>query len=185
MSTKPILLGGVEAGGTKFICGVAAADGVIINQIRIPTTSPDETLDAVAAFFVDAQSRYGRLRRCQSSTSACASKPEIYGPGRPSASTALTRRLYCIQPYDKLCREIGSPRRLAVLKKIVAAVAFAGSTLVGIPAANANPSMCQQQYEANMESCGIIEDGGALTACWRSADAAFQECLKRDAQVYD
>ena len=61
MSTQSILIGGVEAGGTKFICGVAAADGVIIDQIRISTTSPDETLDAVAAFFVDAQSRHGRL----------------------------------------------------------------------------------------------------------------------------
>ncbi|KIC54559.1 hypothetical protein RM53_15745 [Brevundimonas nasdae] len=35
MSTESILLGGVEAGGTKFICGVAAADGVIIDQIRM------------------------------------------------------------------------------------------------------------------------------------------------------
>lgn len=39
MSTQSILIGGVEAGGTKFICGVAAADGVIIDQIRISTTS--------------------------------------------------------------------------------------------------------------------------------------------------
>lgn len=59
--THPILLGGVEAGGTKFICGVADASGRIIDQVRIPTTTPDETLDAVAAFFVETQSRHGEL----------------------------------------------------------------------------------------------------------------------------
>ena len=59
--TQPILLGGVEAGGTKFICGVADVGGRIIDQIRIPTTTPDETLDAVAAFFVEAQARHGTL----------------------------------------------------------------------------------------------------------------------------
>jgi len=59
--THPILLGGVEAGGTKFICGVADANGRIVEQVRIATTTPDETLDAVAAFFVEAQSRHGKL----------------------------------------------------------------------------------------------------------------------------
>jgi len=56
-----ILLGGVEAGGTKFICGVANIDGRIIEQARIPTTTPDETLDAVSAFFAEAQARHGKL----------------------------------------------------------------------------------------------------------------------------
>ena len=59
--TQPILLGGVEAGGTKFICGVADVGGRIIDQIRIPTTTPEETLNAVAAFFVEAQARHGKL----------------------------------------------------------------------------------------------------------------------------
>ena len=59
--TQHILLGGVEAGGTKFICGVADVGGRLIDQIRIPTTTPDETLNAVAAFFVEAQARHGKL----------------------------------------------------------------------------------------------------------------------------
>lgn len=59
--TDPILLGGIEAGGTKFICGVADLSGRIIDQARIPTTTPDETLNAVSAFFVQAQSHHGKL----------------------------------------------------------------------------------------------------------------------------
>lgn len=45
------LVGGIEAGGTKFICGVADADGTLVKSARIETTSPDETLHAVATFF--------------------------------------------------------------------------------------------------------------------------------------
>ncbi|WP_428155045.1 hypothetical protein [Brevundimonas sp.] len=39
--TQPILLGGVEAGGAKFICGVADVGGRLIDQIQIPTTTPE------------------------------------------------------------------------------------------------------------------------------------------------
>lgn len=59
--TDSILLGGIEAGGTKFICGVADIGGRIIEQVRIPTTTPDVTLEAVSAFFVEAQASHGRL----------------------------------------------------------------------------------------------------------------------------
>ena len=34
----------IEAGGTKFVCGVAAGDEAPRNVVRIETTSPDETL---------------------------------------------------------------------------------------------------------------------------------------------
>lgn len=43
--------GAIEAGGTKFVCAVATAPNAIIDQIEIPTTTPDETLDQVVAFF--------------------------------------------------------------------------------------------------------------------------------------
>lgn len=55
------LLGGIEAGGTKFICGVAAADGTMLETIRIPTADPAETLNAVAEFFEGVVSRAGPL----------------------------------------------------------------------------------------------------------------------------
>jgi len=48
------LLGGIEAGGTKFVCGVADANGTILRTVRIPTTSPAQTLRAAATFFEEA-----------------------------------------------------------------------------------------------------------------------------------
>ncbi|MFA7585083.1 MAG: ROK family protein, partial [Novosphingobium sp.] len=36
----------IEAGGTKFVLGVADATGQIIATHRLPTTTPDETLGA-------------------------------------------------------------------------------------------------------------------------------------------
>ncbi|MDO1605854.1 ROK family protein [Lactobacillus sp. YT155] len=46
-----ILLGGIEAGGTKFVCAVANKDLEIIEKKRIATTSPQETLKKVKNFF--------------------------------------------------------------------------------------------------------------------------------------
>ncbi|MGR4865373.1 ROK family protein [Caulobacter sp. LARHSG274] len=57
----PKLFGGVEAGGTKFLCGVADENGVILDQVRIATTTPAETLGAVDAFFAQAGARHGPL----------------------------------------------------------------------------------------------------------------------------
>ena len=47
------LYGCIEAGGTKFVCAVASAPDDIRARTRIPTTTPDETLAAVARFFTD------------------------------------------------------------------------------------------------------------------------------------
>lgn len=43
--------GCIEAGGTKFVCAIADADGALIERTRIPTTTPEETLAAVLAWF--------------------------------------------------------------------------------------------------------------------------------------
>jgi fructokinase len=45
------LLGGVEAGGTTFRCAVANEPLSILDEATITTTTPDETLAAVEAFF--------------------------------------------------------------------------------------------------------------------------------------
>lgn len=45
------LFGGIEAGGTKFICAVADEDLNIVDQVRVDTTIPEETMQAVKAFF--------------------------------------------------------------------------------------------------------------------------------------
>ncbi len=49
------LLGAVEAGGTKFRAAVVSADMAVVETVRVPTTDPDTTLGAVAAFFEQAQ----------------------------------------------------------------------------------------------------------------------------------
>lgn len=61
MTKQRWLVGGIEAGGTKFICGVADRDGNILETIRIPTGAPAETLDAVANFFERSIQRRGAL----------------------------------------------------------------------------------------------------------------------------
>jgi fructokinase len=44
-------LGGIEAGGTKFVCAVAREPPTVDDQIEFRTTTPDETLATAIAFF--------------------------------------------------------------------------------------------------------------------------------------
>lgn len=50
MPTKK-LYGGIEAGGTKFVCVVASGPDHIVDEIRFPTTTPVETLGRAIQFF--------------------------------------------------------------------------------------------------------------------------------------
>lgn len=43
--------GGIEAGGTKFVCAVADENQKIVEKVSIPTTTPEETLAKVFQFF--------------------------------------------------------------------------------------------------------------------------------------
>jgi len=47
---KPVF-GGLEAGGTKFVCAIGTGPDDIRSQTRIPTTVPDETIGRVVEFF--------------------------------------------------------------------------------------------------------------------------------------
>jgi len=58
---EPLLLGAIEAGGTKFLCAVSDRDGTVLKQTRIPTTTPDKTLGAASAFFEEASAQFGAL----------------------------------------------------------------------------------------------------------------------------
>lgn len=49
--TTPVLYGGIEGGGTKFNCAVGRGPGDIEGEIRLPTTTPQETLARVCDFF--------------------------------------------------------------------------------------------------------------------------------------
>lgn len=46
-----MLIGGIEAGGTKFVCAVGDDDGKIVDKISLPTKGPEETFAAVRQFF--------------------------------------------------------------------------------------------------------------------------------------
>lgn len=46
------LLGAIEAGGTKFVCGVGTEDGTVVERVSFPTTTPEETMANVFNFFV-------------------------------------------------------------------------------------------------------------------------------------
>ena len=45
------LYGGIEAGGTKFVCAVADETANILAERRFPTTTPEETIPTAIAFF--------------------------------------------------------------------------------------------------------------------------------------
>lgn len=46
-----MLLGSIEAGGTKFVCAVGNDDYQVKDKIQIPTTTPAETLGKVVDYF--------------------------------------------------------------------------------------------------------------------------------------
>ena len=45
------LFGGIESGGTKFVCMIGSNPDNIIAEQRIPTTNPEETIRQVIEFF--------------------------------------------------------------------------------------------------------------------------------------
>jgi len=48
-------LGAIEAGGTKFVCGVGNEQGIIEERISFPTEKPEQTLANVITYFRDKQ----------------------------------------------------------------------------------------------------------------------------------
>ena len=45
------LFGGIEAGGTKFVCAVGGSEDDLRGETRIPTTTPEETIGRTLEFF--------------------------------------------------------------------------------------------------------------------------------------
>ena len=50
---KNLIFGGIEGGGTKFVCAVGSAEGESLAETRFPTTTPEETLGRAAALGLD------------------------------------------------------------------------------------------------------------------------------------
>lgn len=44
-------IGALEAGGTKMVCAVGREDGTILEQVSIPTTTPEETIPQILSYF--------------------------------------------------------------------------------------------------------------------------------------
>lgn len=59
MSAEAPLIAAIEAGGTKFNCAVGRGPGEILEATRIPTTTPQETLETVGRFLSGAKGRHG------------------------------------------------------------------------------------------------------------------------------
>ncbi|MBN1694259.1 ROK family protein [candidate division WOR-3 bacterium] len=54
------LFGGIEAGGTKFVCGVGTNRGDLIDKFRFETTTPTETVDKLIEYF-EKQNKRGEM----------------------------------------------------------------------------------------------------------------------------
>lgn len=86
------LLGAVEAGGTKFRAAVLDTDLAIVEEIWVPTTTPDETLAEVERFFVASEpiaslgvASFGPIvvDRSSSQFGAIAATPKPHWTGAP------------------------------------------------------------------------------------------------------
>ena len=53
------MIGGIDAGGTQFKCGVASPEGDLLARADVPTTDPDRTVAACTAFFTQTAARLG------------------------------------------------------------------------------------------------------------------------------
>jgi fructokinase len=61
MGAMSKLFGGIEGGGTKFICAVGTSPDDIRRETRISTKMPEETLGQAVAFFQEAEKDFGAL----------------------------------------------------------------------------------------------------------------------------
>jgi len=55
------LFGGIEGGGTKFVCAVGTGPDDIRAETRFPTTTPEETMARAVDFFKQQEADFGRL----------------------------------------------------------------------------------------------------------------------------
>ena len=59
---KSPIFGGIEAGGTKFVCAVGSGPDQVLAEIRFPTTSVEATLGKTTEFFKEQEKLQGELK---------------------------------------------------------------------------------------------------------------------------
>jgi fructokinase len=55
------LVGGIEAGGTKFVCALGSGPDDVRAETRIPTTTPGETIGRAVEFFAAQREKFGPI----------------------------------------------------------------------------------------------------------------------------
>ncbi|MEZ5329047.1 MAG: ROK family protein [Verrucomicrobiales bacterium] len=55
------LIASVEAGGTKFVCAIGRGPGDVVAELRIPTTTPEETIGRCLEFFSRQKTEHGAV----------------------------------------------------------------------------------------------------------------------------
>jgi fructokinase len=55
------IYGGIEAGGTKFVCAVGSDPNAILDQAVFSTTLPEETIQRAIVFFEESIKKFGEL----------------------------------------------------------------------------------------------------------------------------
>jgi fructokinase len=60
-ASTPVLFGAIEGGGTKFVCAIARSPLDLVERLTVPTRDARSTLEACAAFLVEAAGRHGAL----------------------------------------------------------------------------------------------------------------------------
>jgi len=53
-----MLIAGIEAGGTKFVCGVGTDQGEILERVSFPTTTPDETISHTIDYLLSIRNQF-------------------------------------------------------------------------------------------------------------------------------
>lgn len=56
-----LLYGGIEGGGTKFVCAVGTGPNNVLAEVRFSTTTPKETMSRTVEFFKQQEASLGKL----------------------------------------------------------------------------------------------------------------------------
>jgi fructokinase len=152
---KPLLYGGIEGGGTKFVCAVGRSPTDVMETVTIPTAGGPQTLAACAEFFRAAQTQHGpidafgfgcfgplQLRKDSAAFGCMMSTPkagwsgvDVLAPLRAAfaAPVALDTDVGAAAAAEL---QLGAGRGLSSLAYVTVGTGIGGAVAPGIPAAS-------------------------------------------------